>query len=481
VIVGVLAYLGNVEYLLNRAEKRRQRKLAKKSRRLAPAGGQPTGNTPDIQQALDLALRHQGAGELFEAEGIYQQILKIDPNQPVALHLLGVIAHQAGKNDIAVDLITNSLAAKPDYIEAQNTLGLAFQGLGKLDEAVSNFQNALALKPDYAEAHYNLGNGLQDMGKLDEAVASYHMALTIKPDYAEAHNNLGNLLQDMGKLDEAVSNFYKALALKPDLPGVWFNLHVTLFDTADLEPAAECLEKALEINPVFPRARFDLGIIRDYQGNAEAAAHHFERARKEADWIAFCLDSWQYVKSVAGSRPHLFGDTSVGFSLGFEAARIDGLVLEFGVRFGTSIRQISALANQDVHGFDSFQGLPESWHKEPRGIYTTHGQLPTVPGNVYLHVGLFEDTLPSFLKKNSGSVRFANIDCDIYSSTKTVLVNLADRIVPGTVLIFDEYLGNPQWREDEFKAFQEAVHEFGWRYEYLAFSLLSQQAIVLIS
>ena len=74
-----------------------------------------------IQQAIDLAVQHHNAGRLPQAERIYQQILQIDPNQPVALHLLGVIAHQVGKNDTAVDLIARALALKPDYAEAYST------------------------------------------------------------------------------------------------------------------------------------------------------------------------------------------------------------------------------------------------------------------------------------------------------------------------------------------------------------------------
>ena len=111
-----------MEYLLNRKERRRQQRLAKKSRRLAPASGQPTGNATDIQQALDLALQHHDQGELSKAEGIYQQILKTDPNQPVALHLLGVIAGQVGKYDIAFEFITKALAIKPDFVEAHSNL-----------------------------------------------------------------------------------------------------------------------------------------------------------------------------------------------------------------------------------------------------------------------------------------------------------------------------------------------------------------------
>ena len=91
--------------------------------------------TPTIQQAIDLAVQHHEAGRLSEAESIYQQILQNDPNHPVALHLLGVIAHQTGKNVAAVDLITKALVLKPDFAEAHNNLGIALQEIDKLDDA----------------------------------------------------------------------------------------------------------------------------------------------------------------------------------------------------------------------------------------------------------------------------------------------------------------------------------------------------------
>ena len=125
-----------------------------------------------------------------QAESIYQQILQADPSQPVALHLLGVVAHQAGKNDVSVDLITKALAIKPDYAEAHNNLGNTLRDLGQLDEAVASYRKALVIKPDFAEAHNNLGNALRDLGKLEEAVASYRKALVIRPDFAQAHSNL---------------------------------------------------------------------------------------------------------------------------------------------------------------------------------------------------------------------------------------------------------------------------------------------------
>ena len=165
---------------------------------------------------------------------------------------------------------------------------------------------------------------------------------------------------------------------------------------------------------------------------------------------------------------------------GLDQARIDGMILEFGVRTGNSINFLAHNTDSVVHGFDSFQGLPEAWVGQEPGAYTTHGELPEVPSNVRLHVGLFDETLPEFLAEPPRPIRFMNVDCDLYSSTKTIFEHLAERVVPGTIIVFDEYLINPTWRDDEYKAFQEFVERYSWKYEYIAFCLFSKQAVVKI-
>ena len=130
--------------------------------------------TVSIQEALDLGVEHHNAGRLPEAESIYQQILKADANQHVALQLLGVIAHQAGNNDTAVELITRAIALNPDYAEAHNNLGVALRDLGRLEDAVASYQKALAIKPDYTEARDNLTIASKELGNQDEAVDGPH-------------------------------------------------------------------------------------------------------------------------------------------------------------------------------------------------------------------------------------------------------------------------------------------------------------------
>ena len=150
-----------------------------------------------------------------------------------------------------------------------------------------------------------------------------------------------------------------------------------------------------------------------------------------------------------------------------------GLVGEFGVWKGASINAIAArLAPRTVHGFDSFQGLKEDWAgwKEPKGRFSLEGRLPKVMPNVRLVPGWYDETLPRFLRENGARFDFVHLDSDTYESTRLVLELIADRITPGTVIVFDEYLGYRGWRIGEFKAWQEFVQARGRKYEYLAFT-----------
>ena len=140
---------------------------------------------------------------------------------------------------------------------------------------------------------------------------------------------------------------------------------------------------------------------------------------------------------------------------------VDGLYLEFGVRSGRSINHIARRRPKaTVHGFDSFEGLPEPWtgYTMDRGAFGGEG-IPDVEPNVRLHVGWFDDTLPVFLDDHPGDVAFVHIDSDIYSSALTILYGLAPRLRPGSIIVFNEYFNYPNWKQHEFRAFQEFCAE----------------------
>jgi tetratricopeptide (TPR) repeat protein len=189
-----------------------------------------------------------------------------------------LIAHQVGKNDTAVDLITRALAINPDYADAHANLGLALQDLGKPDEAVTSYNKAIAINPDHADAYSNLGTTLQALGKFDEAVTSYNKAIAINPDFSEAYNNMANALKELGNIDEAVASYNKALAINPDLADAHNNLGVALKDLGKLDEALASYNKALAINPDYAEAHSNLGLALQDLGQLDEAVASYNKA-----------------------------------------------------------------------------------------------------------------------------------------------------------------------------------------------------------
>ena len=213
------------------------------------------------------------------------------------------------------------------------------------------------------------------------------------------------------------------------------------------------------------------------RGLSGTAADRFQEDRSAERDAA--TDSANYVSDrMTLAKRHADRFDLLGDAL--RASARDGLIMEFGVFEGATINFLAGETSGAVFGFDAFSGLPEDWRPGfPKGMFSRG--VPPVRPNVSLLVGLFEDTLPAFLEQNKQDVSFLHIDCDLYSSTRTVLKLCGPRIRKGAVLVFDEYLNYPGWRDHEFRAFQEFVAETGRQYEYLSVVPSHQQAAVIVT
>ena len=148
-----------------------------------------------------------------------------------------------------------------------------------------------------------------------------------------------------------------------------------------------------------------------------------------------------------------------------------GAFLEFGVFKGASINYTAKRnPEQQIHGFDSFEGLQEAWVNNDKNAFSVGGVLPKVRGNVRLHKGYFDKTLPTWLNENQDKVAFLHIDCDLYSSTKTIFDCLQDRIQKGSIILFDDYFNFPNWQEDGHKVLNDFKQKANMEYEYLGFA-----------
>ena len=173
---------------------------------------------------------------------------------------------------------------------------------------------------------------------------------------------------------------------------------------------------------------------------------------------------------------------------------IDGAFLEFGVHSGTTINTIAShkiAKDKTIHGFDSFEGLPEDWftdntHKTKyKKGYFARDELPKVEKNVKLWKGWFTDTIPQYLEEHQEQIAFLHIDSDLYSSAIDVLYGLKDYIVEGTIIVFDEFYpwGRKKyelWERGEYKALREWAIEFDRHLEVLYHSSHQQTSIKIL-
>ncbi len=146
-----------------------------------------------IRERLTEAVRLHQAGELTQAEQIYREVLQLDANQPDALNLLGVLANQAGRPEVALNYFRRALAVQPAEAEFHINSASACKALGDVPAAISHYRQALRLKPEAVTAHIYLSDALMEHGDLEEALVHSREALRLKPDSALAYCTLGEL------------------------------------------------------------------------------------------------------------------------------------------------------------------------------------------------------------------------------------------------------------------------------------------------
>lgn len=265
-----------------------------------------------IAELHALAVQHQQAGRLAEAERLHRQILLLNPRHIDSLHLLGGINHQQGRHDAAIELIgkaialngripafhsnlaaiyrtvgrldeaiaaaKRALALKPDFVEAHINLGISHLARDQRAEAIAALRRAVALKPDSVEAHFNLGNALYAEGRRAEALAAFHQVQTLRPDFPDAHLAAGGLLLEQGKPEEALAAYRRALALAPDRIAIPLALAHACLTLGQVEEAIASLRQGLALDPACAEAHAALGDAFQAQGDAVAAIAAYETA-----------------------------------------------------------------------------------------------------------------------------------------------------------------------------------------------------------
>jgi predicted TPR repeat methyltransferase len=383
-----------------------------------------------IDEAMKAALRCHESGRLTDADGIYQNILKTQPDHFDALRLRGVIARQQGQFDSAVELIERAARVDPGRAEGHYNLADVLRCQGKLDAAIVEYKIAIQCNPSLTLAHLHLGKVLHDQNRRAEAKIALEKAIELKPDWAEPHNALGNVLWDDRKLEEAINAYRKAVKLKPDYLAAQWSLGKILSAQGRMEAAISCFHTAVHLNPKNAKGHYYLGRMLERAGHREAAC----KALAEAVRLRPDAEDWRFILSsmsgdgAAATMPadhirNLFNDYADTFDehlvehLHYRAPEMirdallnatstrDWDVLDLGCGTGLSGQAIRPLARKLV-GVDLAQRMIDLARK--RGIYdelingelmeTLHARAGTfdviVAADVLIYVGDLSRLMP---------------------------------------------------------------------------------------
>ncbi|MEF8731223.1 MAG: tetratricopeptide repeat protein [Candidatus Accumulibacter meliphilus] len=272
------------------------------------------------ERQLDLAIEHQQAGRLADAESSYLDVLRGQPERADAWHLLGMIAYQRGQYDTAIERIERAIELTPQVANFYNTLGSVRQKQRRFSDALTAYHRALALQPTASETHANLAkallamgqvqsaisslrtvfaldpvnvaahillvDALQIMGNHDEATTTALRAVELDPEDARAHGQLAVVLRRVGRTTEAVQACRRSLELAPGVAGTNNNLAQLLKDQGRLRDALVCYRKAIQLNPADARIHsnllFNLHYVDPYDAPSVFAEHRLWAKRHDS-------------------------------------------------------------------------------------------------------------------------------------------------------------------------------------------------------
>lgn len=247
-----------------------------------------------VEDAMRIGLKLQHSGRIDEAASVYRQILLAYPDQPDALHFLGMVCYQKGQIDESAALIRKAVEVSPTYTDAYNNLGNVLDQSGQHEAAITAYKRVIAIDPEHWDALNNLAILLSRRGECEEAEATFRTVIRLKPEFADAHYNLGNTLVMLARQSEAIAAFRQTLAINPRHIEAYKGLGMTLYESGESDAAAEVFSRWLDISPDHPMALHMLAVCAGRQAPWRASdgyiTRSFDRLAESFDEHLHALD-----------------------------------------------------------------------------------------------------------------------------------------------------------------------------------------------
>ena len=260
---------------MNRAERRRLEKLAKKQSKRKPS----EADNSSVEPIFNLAKQFQAAGKTKEARDLLEHALKSHPNEANLLNLLGIIYFQQEEFVKAEDILSKAVLSKPNDADFHNNLGSVYEQQDKLEQAVDQFQQAIEIEKNHRNAHYNLGYANKLLKNLEEALKNFQNALSINPKDQDALLNLADTYQSLSLDEEALSTYLRIekLLSHPSIK-LLKKIAYQLMDLGRFEEAESKFREIISIDPTDGASFRFLTRINNYSSEEETDVQQMKAA-----------------------------------------------------------------------------------------------------------------------------------------------------------------------------------------------------------
>jgi Flp pilus assembly protein TadD len=233
------------------------------------------------QQMLQAAIALHSAGKLAEAEAQYRALLGREPNNVDALHLLGVLASQCGKQEQAIALINRAIAGRPQEAAFYANLGEAFRALGRLDPAIAQYRRAIELQPGLTPPYMNYARALRAQNKVAEAVNVLLTGLSRGLPLQDELIAVAATFDAQYRFDEALAIYREGLARRPGDERLTVAMGNTLHAAGRFSESLECYDEVLLRLPDIAEAHWNKALVLLTLGN-------YQQGWKEYEWRWRC-------------------------------------------------------------------------------------------------------------------------------------------------------------------------------------------------
>ncbi len=270
------------------------------SKRPPAARGKHVGTNQHTDALMQQAVAWHKQNNYQQAEAAYREVLRRIPDHADATHFLGLLAHQTGHDESALQLLERAVALGPASALYRHNLAGVLREIGSHSEAERRYHEALKLKPEYTDAIIGLAMVQLARGNHEQAHALYVQALTMDADNFEAHLGCGNTLLELARRQQALDHYLEARRLASGKAEQLQQVGSAMRDAGAMREARRCFEEALSLQPDFVEAHNSLGILLGDLGDFAAAERHYREALRLRPAYA---SGWHNFTSIVQLKP----------------------------------------------------------------------------------------------------------------------------------------------------------------------------------